>query len=238
MDRNEQFRKRLEKQMSKPTKRDLPLRTTNFDPTPYADLIMDIFAHDADEMQSFMLTMTENPKLSTILGKTSVLSAAQKSKVMFEFTRRVMVFQDFDPTPFVDELVDLYDKKEFEQFKKVDKDGSTKFDFSAYFKQHDFTKEQISLINEQFLNRQSERTISNRKKLFLPSLIVLVMIVVPPFFIPNLLQKLGLLPSDAGWFLKIVVGLISVFMLYQIAVRAFAKYVDYRLKRAGKAYFY
>ena len=33
-----------------------------------------------------------------------------------------------------------------EQFKKVDKQGSAKFDFSAYFKQPDFTKEQISLV--------------------------------------------------------------------------------------------
>ena len=133
-----------------------------------------------------------------------------------ELANRLAALQGFDSAVYLEELTDLnmFGSPEFEKFQTVDKDGLKTFDFDLYFEQYDLTREQKTIIIEDFYKLQSERAKIGRRKVGPTLLLSLVLIIIPPFFIPNLLQKWGVLPENTGWLMKIFIGLLSLIVLY------------------------
>ena len=68
MARNELSRKKFDVKMNRPER---------FDATPYVDIIMDKL-EDEVEVEKFLTTVTDNPELSFIFGKSSLLNIHQK----------------------------------------------------------------------------------------------------------------------------------------------------------------
>jgi hypothetical protein len=235
MDRNEKYRQKLYAQSKDKPKRDALKISGGFDPDPYVDVIMESMMdemedHVDEDTPDFLSNMDKNPHFDIILGKSSVLSLTQKSLVITRLKERMMLAQGFDPTPYVDELVELFDNKQFDQFKKFDDEGDFVYDFKNYYKDKNFTKEQFTLIQSGLYKRQSGKARNITKKLIPPFVLGILLVFIPPFFIPNFLQKIGWLPIDAGWFLKISVGLLSLIVLFFFIKYVFLRYVDNKLK--------
>ena len=207
MNRNEKLKKRFEAKMNKPER---------FDATPYIDIIMDKLEDEDNEIEKFLTIVTDNPELSFIFGKSSLLNTAQKSQVLMELTHRLTALIGFESTVYLEELTDLnmHDSPEFEKFQTMDEDGVKIFDFDFYFEQYDLTREQKTIIIEDFYKLQSERAKIGRRKVIPTILLSILLTIIPPFFIPNLLQKWGVLPENTGWLMKIFIGLLSLIVLY------------------------
>ena len=226
MARNELSRKKFE------VKRNTPER---FDATPYVDIIMDKLEgeEDEDEVEKFLTTVTDNPELSFIFGKSSLLNIHQKSQVLMELANRLAVLQGFDSAGYLEELTDLhiYGSPDFEKFRPKDENGYKAFDFDLFFEQYDLTREQKTIIMEDFYKLQSERAKIGRSKVGPTLLLSLVLIIIPPFFIPNLLQKWGVLPENTGWLMKIFIGVLSLIVLYFLIARLTGKVINKILEK-------
>ena len=234
MDRNEKFRRRLENKLNQPIKKESFVSKQNFDASPYVDIILDRMAEEEDDdAQDFIDGLRTNPDFAFILGKTSVLNQLQKTKVLQELMHRLMIAQEFDPEPYAKELSDMWGTPAFDQYTKTDTDDKEQLELDAFFEQHNFTREQKEMVRESFYDLQSEKAGKNRRKFTIPFLITTAMVVVPPFFIPNFLQRIGWLSQDSGWFMKILIGIISVIPLFYIAKTFFlisAKIILNKLK--------
>jgi hypothetical protein len=235
MDRNEKFRQKLYAQSSNKPKRDSLRTSGNFDPNPYVDFIMAQLMEEMEDDKEadpndFLSEMMENPKFEIIFGKSSALSLAQKTMVVSRLEQRFRIAKDFDPTPYVDKLLDLFGKHELDQFKKYDEAGDFEYDFDDYFKEENFTKEQMNLIQLSFYEKQFKRSKKITKTVIPAFILGILLVFVPPFFIPNLLQKMGLLSVDAGWLLKIGVGILSLIMIFFLVTKLFLIYVDSMFK--------
>ncbi len=207
MDRNEAFRKRL----------DIKLNKGGFDPTPYVDIIMErIDYEDVEDIQELMDDVLTDPAFDFIFGKSSLMNTTQKAKTGEQLLHRIAAVQDFDPEPHAEALIDIYETPEFDQYREFDEDGDELFNFHSYFDKDNLTKEQRDLIFERFIDLQDDKFSPNgptKGEGITGFIVLLVFTVLPSFFIPNFLQRNGWLPSDTGWFLKIVVGIISFFVL-------------------------
>lgn len=232
MDRNDKFKKRIENKLNQPNKKATMLPKVDFDASPYVDMIIDkMTEEDGQEMTDFMGGLLTNPRFDFIFGKSSVLSTNQKTKVAFAFTHRLLALQDFDPTPFSKELAGMWGSPEFEQFWVTGKDGAKTLNFDLYFEKYNFTREQKAMIIEDFHDIQKLLSKRNRVAIIIPFFIALLIVVVPPFYIPNFLQRLGWISPDAGWFIKITIGLVSGVVLFYLAKIIFTTLVDYLLKK-------
>jgi hypothetical protein len=231
MDRNEKYRQKLYAQS-----REKPKRISGiFDADPYVDFVMARLIQEMEDDEEadanvFLKDMMDNPELGIVFGKSSALSMIQKSIVVTRLIERFKIMKDFDPTPYVDKLIDLFNKRELDQFKKYDKEGDYVYDFKGYFNEENFTREQLQIIQTSFYDRQSEKADKFKRKLIPVFILSVILVLVPPFFIPNLLQKMGWLSLDAGWFFKIGVGLFSVIVLFFFVKYLFFLYVDTTFK--------
>ena len=132
----------------------------------------------------------------------------------------------------------IYGTPEFNQYMQFDEDGDEELNFHPYFDKHHLTSEQRDLIFETFIDLQDDRSSGydildnglSKKQRSISYLCILGLIIIPPFFIPNLLQRLGWLPADTGWLLKIGVGIISLIVLFF----SFSKALQIILNRALK----
>ena len=246
MDRNEQFRKRLEKKLNQT----LDKESRKFDPTPYVNILMNEVHwenEDEEEIEDSIDAINTNPDLDFILGRSSLLSNVQKEMVVKAFQHRLTAIFEFDPLPFANELVEIWDTMAFEKYKIVDEDGDVSFDFSTFHKKNNFTKEQQSLVEDYFfeqigyededeynlgLQKANDQIIADKKSQLIYHVIALLLIVIfvitPSFFIPNYLQSIGWLAPTAGWFMKIAVGIMSLIALLFIGTKLLnfvAKYV-------------
>ena len=133
-----------------------------------------------------------------------------------DLAHRLGTLQGFDSAMYLEELTDLnmLGSPEFGKFQTVKKDGEKTFNFDLYFEQYDLTREQKTIIIEDFYKLQSQRASIGRKKVGPTLLLSIALILIPPFFIPNLLQKMGILPESTGWLSKIFIGLLSLIVLY------------------------
>ena len=227
MDRNDKIK---QKYYEKKPSNNKVIYTGNFDPSPYVDIIFEKMgeaAEDEDvEPNDFMSNLMENPKLAIIFGKGSALNMAQKALVLAHLNDRIRIAKTFNPQPYVDKLMEIYDTDEFDEFEKQDNDGDTIFDFEEYFKAENFTKEQLALIEIGFYKRQSGNATTLSKK-FRPLFFISVLfIIIPPFFIPNLLHRFGWISADAGWFTKISIGIVSLVILFLVLRQLFGLYAD------------
>lgn len=235
MDKNEAFRRRLEKKKKELLKQDRPtsIQTYGFDATPYVDIIMGklLDGDEVDDPMLFLEGVPQNPDFDFIFGKSSALKTLQKGKILQELMQRLVRAKDFDPEPYVKELLDLWGTPTFEQYYILHEDGEKDLDLTAYYAKYDWTKEQKRLVYELFLDLQLENARKNRKKIIAPFLISAALVLIPPFLIPNSLQHMGLLPQDSGWFLKIIVGVFSAFVLYFIVKKGFTLVAKFILHR-------
>ena len=226
MARNELSRKKFE------VKRNTPER---FDATPFVDIIMDKLAEkdEDNEIGELITTAPYNPEFSFIFGKSSLLNIHQKSQVLMDLAHRLGALEGFDSAMYLEELTNLhiYGSPDFEKFRPKDENGYKAFDFDLFFEQYDLTREQKTIIMEDFYKLQSERAKIGRSKVGPTLLLSLVLIIIPPFFIPNLLQKWGVLPESAGWLLKIFIGVLSLIPLYFLIATMTGKVIDNILKR-------
>jgi hypothetical protein len=227
MDRNEKFRQKIYAQS-----REKPKRISGgFDADPYVDFVMEHLMNEMEDDEEadpneFIAGMMENPELAIVFGKSSALSIIQKSTVVMRLIERFKIVKDFDPTPYVDKLIELFTKNEVDKLKKYDKEGDFVYDFKGYFKEENFTKEQLHIIQTSFYERQSENSKKFQRKLIPVFLMSLLLVLVPPFFIPNLIQKMGWLSLDAGWFSKICIGFFSLIVLFFLIKQLFFYYVE------------
>lgn len=230
MDRNEAFRKRL----------DIKLNKGSFDPTPYVDIIMErIDYEDVEDIQEFMDDVLTDPSFDFIFGKSSLMNTTQKAKTGEQVLQRVVAIQGFDPEPHAQALMDIYETPEFDQYREFDEDDDELFNFHPYFDKDNLTKEQGDLIFETFIDLQSDKSSGydildsglSKKQRSISYLFILGLIIIPPFFIPNLLQRLGWLPSDTGWLLKIGVGIISLIVLFFIIVKVIQVVANRAIKK-------
>ena len=227
MDRNEEFRKRLDKRLNKGGL----LSKRGFDPTPYVDILMEKIDYedyeDAEELKEFIDEVLQDPAFDFIFGSSSLLSVEQRTKTAFMLLKRIRAFHDFDPEPHAEGLMDIYKTPAFDQYLEIDEeDGQEYYDFEAYYAEYDFTKEQKEMIESAFDDQLREKTvvykgerlsdteIGSPKYAFWALAVLIIVVIIPPFFIPNLLQHFGWLPSDAGWLMKIGVGIISLIVLF------------------------
>lgn len=213
MDRNEQFRKKIEARLNKSSRIGTRLHS-DFDPSPYVDIIMDKLNEDENLDLTAVLDVSKNAQFNFIFGKSSALNSTQKQEVMLAFTNRVLALQDFDTSIYVNELSDMYGTPEFAQFSTTDDEGNKALDLGLYFNRYDLTKEQKELIATDFLEKQHKGAIANRKKIFPYLLLTIGLVLVFPFFVPNLLQKMGVLSADTGWLFKIFITLLSGIILF------------------------
>jgi hypothetical protein len=235
MDRNEKYRQKLHAQSKDKPKRDAFKISGGFDPDPYVDVIIERLEEEMDneieaDPNEFIKDMDRNPKLEIIFGKSSALNSVQKSFVITRLIDRLSIAKDFDSTPYIDELVELFDSGQFDQFKKFDKEGDFVYNFNDYYKDENFTKEQFKLIQSGFYKRQSGKASNMTKKLIPLFVLGILLVFIPPFFIPSFLQKMGWLSIDAGWFSKIGVGLLSLIVIFFLIKQLFFTYVDSFLK--------
>jgi hypothetical protein len=227
MDKNEELRRRLEKKKKDLLKQDrsMSVQTEAFDPSPYTDIIMDKFIHQdldrGDDPTAFMTGLPTNPEYDFIFGKSSVLNASQKAKIVRDLMERVLIAKEFDAEPYAKELLNLYGTPAFDVYKKENEKGEKDIDLTDYYAKYNWTKEQKQLVLSLFLDLQSEKAKKGLNKVIYPFFISAAFVLIPPFFIPNTLQRLGWLASDTGWFLKIVVGIISGIVLYFIVKKLF-----------------
>jgi hypothetical protein len=231
MDRNEKFRQKLYAQSNNKPKRD-SLRTSGvFDADPYVDFVMEHLMNEMEDDEDadpneFISGMMDNPELAIVFGKSSALSSTQKSTIVIRLIERFNIVKDFDPTPYVDKLAELFAKNELDQLKKFDKEGDFVYDIKGYFKEENFTKEQLHIIQTSFYNRQSGEAKKFQRKLIPTFIFCIFLVLIPPFFIPSFLQKMGWLSIDAGWFSKIGVGLLSLILLFFSIKQLFFIYVE------------
>jgi hypothetical protein len=237
MDRNEKFRRRLENKLNQT----LNKGSSKFDPTPYVNILMDNIhweEEDEEEIEDSLEALNHNPDLDFILGRSSLLNMAQKQMVVKELQHRLTAIFEFDPLPFANELVEIWDTMAFEKYKIVDEDGDVSFDFSTFHKKNNFTKEQQSLVEDYFFEqignededeynlsvaKGNVRAVSDMKAekvgLVIVLLLVVIFVITPSFFIPNYLQNIGWLAPTAGWFMKIAVGIMSAIALFFIGIK-------------------
>ena len=228
MDRNEEFRRRLDKRLNASTK----IGKQGFNPTPYIDIVMErIYFEDVEESEDIEALMDEiltDPDLDFIFGHSSLFNPAQKAKTAEGVLQRIVAYDDFDPQPHALTLIDLFQTPEFDQHIEVDEEGVEEYDFNPYYAQYDFTKEQKELIEEAFFRHktklleakieQKEQAIAKKQRIW-GAFVLIVFVFLPSFFIPNLLQRIGWLPQDAGWFLKITIVIISCIVLSKILIK-------------------
>lgn len=250
MDRNDQFRKRLENRLNQSINKDTAVRSRTFDPTPYVNILMEniLWEEDEEELEDSLNAVSTDPELDFILGKSSLLNLAQKQMVIKALQQRLYAISDFDPEPYADELLDSKEKYEVQ-----DEDEEVEYNFTRFFEQNSFTKEQRSMIEDCFYEQlnaddeyDSEKVVYNNmnsdqeneealKKTKSPFLILgsitLLCCVIPPFFIPNFLQQIGWLSPNIGWFPKIFVGAISCFLLFFISTKIFDRILLSILKK-------
>jgi hypothetical protein len=221
MDRNEAFRKRLDIKLYKGRS----VGKGSFDPTPYVDILMEKTYYedeDVNDLQEFIADVMTDPDFDFIFGQSSLLNTEQKANTAAMLLQRVDAALDFDPFSHAKDLIDIYGTPTFDKYVEIDEDGDECYNFNAYYAEYNFTKEQKELVLDTFIDLQNAKTPKfgdidsrlSKKSGFCSLLFVAVIIFVPPFFIPNLLQNLGALPSDAGWLLKIGVGVVSFIALF------------------------
>ena len=230
MDRNEAFRKRL----------DIKLNKSGFDPTPYVDIIMErIDYQDVEDIKELMDDVLTDPSFDFIFGKSSLMNTTQKAKTGEQLLHRITAVQNFDPEPHAEALMGIYGTPEFNQYMQFDEDGDEELNFHPYFDKHHLTSEQRDFIFETFIDLQDDKSSGydildnglSKKQRSITYLFILGLIIIPPFFIPNLLQRLGWLPSDTGWLLKIGVGIISLIVLFFIIVKVIQAVVNRAIKK-------
>lgn len=225
MDRNEEFRKRLDKRLNRTVVSGRFGNKKGFDPTPYVDILMEkVYYEDVEDLQEFIDDVLEDPRFDFIFGASSLLNIDQKSNTAAMLLQRVDAYQDFDPQPHVDDLLGIYGTPAFDKYIEFDDEDDEEYNFEPYFADYDFTKEQKELISDAFLDLQIEKHRElepsfSPKQQFVHRFLFVIFVLLPPFFIPNLLQRFGLLPSDAGWLLKIGVGIVSLIVLVSILVK-------------------
>jgi hypothetical protein len=243
MDRNEEFRKRLDKRLNKGRS----IHKGGFDPTPYVDILMERVDYEDEEhiedLQEFMDYVLEDPAFDFIFGKSSLMNTDQKSHTAAMLLARVHAYHDFDPEPHAQSLMDIYGTPAFDKYlESDDEEDEEYYDFEPYSAEHSLTKEQKHLVEGAFYNLQRGKSANNKGKkvrdveivkpkyAFRILLLTIVVVVLPSFFIPNLLQRFGWLPPDAGWLLKIGVGMLSLIALFF----SFSKVLQIILNRALK----
>ena len=236
MDRNEKFRKRLEQRLENKqnqlSQKALSVPKRHFDPTPYVEIIFDKMAEeDEDTINIFMDNLYDNPDLTVIFGDASLLSNSQKSEVMEELMQRISTAQTFDREPYVKELIAVFGTSDFDKYEKIDKNGKKQYDFDSFLDKYDLKREQKSVIIELFYKRHRERGREFKRVLSIPFLMCLLLVIIPPFFIPNFLQKIGWLSSDVGWLTKILVGIISAGVLFFVAKTFFIKFIIHTIRK-------
>ena len=158
MDRNAEFRRRLDKRLNASSKKGHFVGKQSFDPTPYIDIVMErTYFEDAEDSEDIDILMEEiltDPDLHFIFGHSSLLNPAQKAKTGEGVYHRIVAYYEFDPQPHAIELIGLYQTPAFDQYVEIDEEGDEEFDFSPYFANYNFTKEQKELISDQFFTRR------------------------------------------------------------------------------------
>ena len=231
MDRNEKFRKRLEQRLenkqNQPIKKEPFAPTRRFDASLYVDIIFDKMSHEnEDTINGFVENFFTNPDFAFIFGDSSALNSQQKMTVAQEFIKRIDATRDFNPEPYAQELSNVWSKPDFDKYKKTGKDGKVKYDFDQFFEQYNFTKEQEAMVLASFHEIQKDKARIVRRTLIPAFIVALVFVIVLPFYIPNLLQRIGWLASEAGWGIKIIIGIISLIPLFYIAKYLFTTYAS------------
>jgi hypothetical protein len=248
MDRNEEFRKRLDKRLNKGGL----VSKRGFDPTPYVDILMErVDYEDYDEvedLQAFIDDVLEDPAFDFIFGKSSLMNTDQKSHTAAMLLERIDAYHDFDPEPHAQSLMDVYGTPAFDKYLETDDDDEEEdyddeeyYNFEPYFAEHALTKEQKYLVEGAFHNLQRGKSptrkgknveeIVSPKYAFRLLLITIAVVVVPSFFIPNLLQRFGWLPCDAGWFMKIGVWILSLIVFFFSFTKVIQVFVNRALKK-------
>ena len=216
MDRNDKFRKQLERRLNKSDKKN-HYRSDGFEPSAYVDFIMDKIKYDAPaDIKKYLANMFDNPDFSIIFGKSSALTLSQKTMISDEFSKRILALTEFDTTPYVNGLSELFEENGIKQFRQLDEDGEYYYDFNPYLAPYNLTREQKEAVTSAFMNRQHESASKMTRKLTFPLIICVALVVIPPFFIPNQMQRMGWLSADTGWFFKIFIGIVSVVLLFFI----------------------
>jgi hypothetical protein len=237
MDRNEEFRKRLDKRLNKGRL----ISKGGFDPTPYVDILMEkTYYDDAEDLQELIDDVMTDPKFDFIFGHSSLLNTDQKTQTAAMMLERVIAAQEFDPKPHAQDLLDIYGTPAFDKYieHSDEEDDEEFYDFEPYYADYSFTKEQKELISEAFEDMQYEKLYKNKKSDLpvskargLLSCLLICGALVFGFLTPNLLQRFGYLPSDAGWLIKIGVGLISVIILFLVAAKIIQIIANRALKK-------
>jgi hypothetical protein len=157
MDRNEKFRRQLANKLNQSITRDSSVQQQNFDPTPYVDILMDkIYWEDADvdDIEDSIEEMSSDSELDFILGGSSLMNLKQKQTVIKALQQRVNAIIGFDPEPFSNKLLAIWDTAEFKQYivkDDDDDDDEVLYDFTTFYNKHNLTKEQGALVKQYFL---------------------------------------------------------------------------------------
>jgi hypothetical protein len=199
--------------------------------------------NEVEDLQEFIDGVLEDPEFDFIFGKSSLMNTDQKSHTAAMLLERIDAYHDFDPEPHAQSLMDIYGTPAFDKYLETDEDDDDEYyDFEPYSAEHALTKEQKYLVEGAFHNLQrgksatrkgknaSDGEIVKPKYAFRILLLTIIVVVLPTFFIPNLLQRFGWLPPDAGWLLKIGVGILSLIVLFF----SFTKVLQIILNRALK----
>jgi hypothetical protein len=248
MDRNDKFRKRLENKLNQT----MDKAVGRFDPTPYVNILMDNIHwedDDEEELENSLEDININPNLDFILGRSSLLNPIQKKLVIKALQHRLISVFQFDAISPANELLEIWGTKDFEKYQYVDEDGEVEFDFSEFFDKHNFTKEQRTMVTDCFFeqigsdndddDKFNERFVrpvppaspfKHKIDIFAFILLVLIFVGTPSCFIPNYLQSIGWLSPNAGWFMKIAVGIMSAIAIIFI----WRKIINFLSKRILK----
>ena len=137
---------------------------------------------------------------------------------------------------FLQAVSKIYDRNQVDVMKSnstlvEDLDGKKQYDFDSFLDKYDLKREQKSVIIELFYKRQRERGREFKRVLSIPFLMCLLLVIIPPFFIPNFLQNIGWLSSDVGWLTKILVGIISAGVLFFVAKTFFIKFIIHTIRK-------
>ncbi len=198
-------------------------KTTNkdsFDPDPYVDIIFEKLLKNTEEefLYEEVSKVFRDPSFDFILGKSSVLSAAQKQSVVNALLYRVEARQDFDPEPYADEFIakTLSNAEKNHSQKNVSTELSPQ-GIEDFLENYNLTEEQEIMVIEVVRKKLKPASSSIVTMLFI-LIVFLAIVLISPFYVPNYLQSIGFLAPDSGWVMKIFIGLVTAVVFFVIGL--------------------
>jgi hypothetical protein len=163
--------------------------------------------------------------------KKKQLTQVQAQAVITELQKQLGANREFSSLPQVQELYELWTRKQFHYFFKDPKTNlmqvtTQNFDLSRYFDEKKTPIWQRDKIVEHFHAYMIVKSSENRKKVLVPLLVCYGGALILAFLAPMIMQRLGFLNPDASWMLKTINVFGSFFFLFLIARRVNSFWLD------------